>query len=719
MKHFFLIILIIIGFTLRIFAQHSSPDTIQANILPISEKIHFDGKLDETVWQKANYISNFTQRELNFGESVSEKTKVALIYNENAMFFGIWCYQKPKSITAKNMGVDFDVRSDDNFQIVISPFNDNRGGYFFAINPNGARSDILIAGNEEGNEDWNGVWDAKTSVTSEGWFAEIMIPFSTLQFKNDNNFNWAINFERDIVSKNEQALWQGWTRDNSIFAVVNAGTIKGLKDITYAKKFEFKPFTLAGIQYNRDDENNYPLKLGADLNVNITPSLKLNLTSYTDFAQVESDRIPVNLSRFSVYYPEKRAYFLEGYDKFRFYLGDRNTAFYTRTLGTENGQTVPIIGAVRLFGKIGKHNIGLLNLEEGKVDNISVTNNTVLRYKYDIGEQSYIGGMLTNKINNTISNQVFGIDASYQTSHFLKDKNLIVTANIASSGEDFQLSDNALTYRIFADYPNDLIDNYMSIATMQEGFNPELGYMRRTNYRSYSWYFRLTPRIFTKYGIKKMIFKPWGTTVYQTLNTGELESLWNETRPLGAVFKSGEQFEINFKQLFDRLDEGFNLTDSITIPEGRYWMFRDELQFETNQARRVWIALFYNWGGFYTGKIKTFEGEAGFNISKHFNINASYTYNKVTLPEGDVSTHEVASYINYAFNTRLNISFFGQWNSLENVMLYNFRLHWIPKIGSDIYLVFNTNYDEPIKQVEILKPESSAGIVKLVWRFTF
>lgn len=698
-------------------AQHSEPSVIDA--MQIKEKIKFDGILNDEAWNSAKKISNFTQRELDFGKAISEKTEVALVYTKDAMYFAVWCFQNPKSINAKNMNVDEDLRNDDNFQIVISTFNDNRGGYFFAINPNGARTDILIAGNEDGNADWNGVWDVKTSITNEGWFAEIEIPFSTLQFKKTEKFNWSINFQRGIVSKQEEALWQGWTRDNSIFAVVNAGKIEGLKDITYAKKFEFKPYTLAGIQYKRDDKNSYPLKIGGDLNVNLSPSLKLNLTSFTDFAQVESDRIPVNLSRFSVYYPEKRAFFLEGYDQFDFYLGDRNTVFYTRQLGTENGQTVPIIGAARLFGKIGKNNIGFLNLEERKLDSSSATNNTVLRYKYDIGKQSYIGGIFTNKINSTRSNQVLGLDASYQSSTFLKDKNLVLTASAAISSENFNVSDNTMTYRIFADYPNDLIDNYISIATMQEGFNPELGYLRRSNYRSYSWYFRLTPRIFTNYGIKKMIFKPWGTTIYQTLNTGELESLSNETRPLGAEFKSGEVFELNFKQLYDRLDEAFKLTDEITIPKGKYWMFRDELQFETNQARRVWLSLYYNWGGFYTGKIRIFQGETGINFSKHFNFSTTYTFNNVILPQGSVNTNEIATYINYAFTTKFNISFFGQWNSLDDVLLFNFRLHWLPKIGSDIYLVYNTNYDEPIKQVEFLKPQTSAGIVKLVWRFTF
>lgn len=713
-------LLLLIALSLQVvfsFAQHSSPDTIIAK--RINKKIKLDGILNEKVWETTNKISNFTQRELKFGENVSEKTEVALVYTKDAMYFGIWCYQNPKTIVAKNMSVDADLRNDDNFKIVISPFNDNRGGYFFAINPNGARTDILIAGNEDGNADWNGVWDVKTSITNEGWFAEIEIPFSTLQFKTNNNYNWGINFERGIVQKQEEASWQGWTRDNSIFAVINAGKISGLKDINYTKRFEFKPYSLAGIQYNRSDANNYPLKIGGDLNVNLSPSLKLNLTSYTDFAQVESDRIPVNLSRFSVYYPEKRAFFLEGYDQFNFYLGDRNSVFYTRKLGSENGQTVNIIGAVRLFGKIGKHNIGILNLEENKIDSISATNNTVIRYKYDIGEQSYIGGILTNKINNTEANQVLGLDASFQTSKFLKNKNLTVSGSFAVSGENFKTEDNSLTYRLFSDYPNDLIDNYMSVSTMQNGFNPELGYLRRSNYRSYSWYFRLTPRIFTNYGVKKMIFKPWGATIYQTLNTGELESLTNETRPLGAIFKSGEKFEINFIQLFDRLDNNFEITDNAIIPKGKYWMFRNEVQFETNQARKLWVSLFYNWGGFYTGKIQTFESELGLNINKHFNINANYTLNKVVLPSNTIFTNELATYFNYAFTTKLNISFFGQWNSLDDVLLFNFRLHWLPKIGSDMYLVYNTNYDEPIKQVEILKPATSTGIVKLVWRFTF
>ncbi len=718
MKKFAFLVFFIAMLPWQIFSQHSEPSTLSA--YKIDRNIKFDGVLNEDVWQKAMHISNFTQRDLNFGEPVSERTETAVLYDKNTLYIGIWCYQKDASkIVAKNLNRDFDYETDDNFQIIISPFNDNRNGYLFVINPNGARADVQVYGGEDGNKDWNGVWDAKTTITDEGWFAEIYIPFTTLQFKKGSVLNWAINFERDIVSENEQALWQGWSRDYSIFAVNNAGRLVGLKNIAFAKRFELKPYGLAGWQHRDGEQDKFPLKIGANLNVYLSPTLKLNLTSYTDFAQVEADRIPVNLSRFSVFYPEKRQFFLEGYDMYNYYLGDRNNAFYSRQIGVEDGEQVPIIAGARLYGKVGKNNIGFLNIQEGKTDSVSSTNNTVFRYKRDIGKQSYIGGIFTNKINNTTSNQVFGIDAAYQTSNFLKNKNLVVSGSFTASTEHFKYQKNAITYRAFIDYPNDLIDNFMAVGSMQGNFNPELGYIRRTNYDSYSWYFRLAPRVFTKYGVKRLILKPWGFTAYYTHTTGELESFRNETRPLGAVFQSGDRFEVNFIQSFDRLDESFDLTDHISVPVGKYWMYKYELQFETFQGRRLWAFLLYNWGGFYTGKIKTFESELGLNINKHLNLNGNYTINFVSLPEGDITTNEISLYLNYAFTTKLNFSLFAQYNDLDEVMLYNFRLHWIPKVGSDFYLVYNLGYEDRIKEIEYLKPQTTDAAVKLVYRFVF
>ncbi len=712
-------ILLLLGIimTLSSFGQKSEPSYIQA--YRIDDKIKFDGKLDEPVWQKAMHINNFTQRELDYGKPSTEKTEVAVVYNEAGLYFGIWCYQKNAKIVAKSLSVDFDFESEDNFQIMLSPFNDNRSGYLFVINPNGARTDIQIFNFEDGNPDWNGVWDAKTTKTDSGWFAEVYIPFNTLQFKNDSVLTWAVNFERDIVAKNEQVLWQGWSRDKSIMSVEAAGKLTGLRNIGYVHRFEFKPYTLVGYQYDKDEGVSFPLKAGADLNVNLTPSLKLNLTTFTDFAQVEVDRIPVNLSRFAVYYPEKRQFFLEGSNYFDFYLGGRNTAFYTRQIGIENYQQVPILAGARLFGKVGRSEIGFLSMQEDAIDTVPTTNNTVIRYKHEIGKQSYIGGIMTSKYNKNGSNQVLGVDAVYRTSELFGDKNLTLGAKLAASFENFEAQENALTYNIYMDYPNDLIDNFMGVSTMQENFDPQLGFMYRTNYDSYSWYFRIMPRVLEKYGIKRLLLKPWGFTIYRTHSTGELESIYNETRPLGAIFKSGDRFEFNLIQNFDRLDEPFALTENDTIPIGRYWMYKYEIQLESYRGRRVWFFALYNWGDFYTGKIQTLEFRAGLNVNKNINLTQDYTYNYVTLPTGNVTTHELASYINFAFTTKLNLSVFGQYNSLENIMIYNFRLHWIPKIGQDFYFVVTSGYNEPIKQVDLLKPQTTAAVGKLVYRITF
>ena len=717
MKNYIAFLLVLLLY-LNLNAQQSSPNSINAFFS--KEQISFDGILDEAIWEEATHISNFTQRDLNFGEPITEQTEVAIIYDKHKLYIGVWCYQKDASkIVAKNMNPDFDYEEDDNFQILISPFNDNRNGYLFVINPNGARADIQIFGGEHGNQDWNAVWDVKTKINTEGWFAEIVIPFNSLQFKSDSVLNWAINFERDIVSKNEQALWQGWSRDNSIFAVVNAGRLTNLKNIAYAKRFELKPYALAGWHYDKTDGESYPYKFGGDLNINLSPTLKMNLTTYTDFAQVESDRIPVNLSRFSVYYPEKRQFFLEGSDLYSYYLGDRNNAFYSREIGIENGQQVPIIVGSRVFGKVGKNNIGFLNIQEGQLDSIPTKNNTVLRYKRDIGKQSHVGGIFTNVYDKDHSNQVFGIDAAYETSEFLNKKNLQVGAKFTTSAENSKLEDNAFTYTIFMDYPNDLIDNFMSIGSTREGFNPELGYIHRTNFDSYRWFLRVAPRMFTNYGIKRMTFLPWNFNIYRTHTTGELESITNETRPLGAIFKSGESFEFNLIQNYDRIDVEFDLTDNAKIPIGKYWMYQYEIQFETYHARRVWAELQYKFGDFYTGNIQTFETSVGININKHLNINGEYVWNKVELPEENIYTHELASYINYAFTTKLNFSLFGQFNTLDEVMIYNIRMHWIPKIGQDLYFVYNIGYSEPIKQIDYLKPTTTSAVVKFIYRIMF
>ncbi|MFZ1806091.1 MAG: DUF5916 domain-containing protein [Cyclobacteriaceae bacterium] len=717
-----LFLLLLLSQSLHLLAQHSQPDTIKAFL---SDEINFDGNLTEPAWSQATHISNFTQRELDFGQPATEHTEVAVVYTDLALYIGVWAYQKdPKSIVAKFLQRDFDFDTDDNFKVILSPFNDRRNGYEFVINPLGARADLLVSGNESSNIDWNGVWDAKTTINDEGWFAEIVIPFTSLKFKKNDQHIWAINFERNIRSKNEQARWQGWSRDFNFESIVNAGTLSGIEDIGYSIRFEFKPYGLSGYDDTKQTNTDYTNKLGADLNVNITPTLKLNLTTNTDFAQVEADRIPVNLTRFSVFYPEKREFFLEGSQNYEFAFGNDNSAFYTRTIGLENRQTVPVIAGLRLFGKEGRSNIGFLSIQSASKDTVPSINHTVLRYRHDMGKQSNLGFITTSKISSDRSNQVTGADATYNTSEFLKNKNLIVYANFAHSftsykDESVQNPDgNGYAYRVFVDYPNDAMDLFASIGEVTSDFNAESGFVNRDNYRQYRFNFRLTPRWLTAYGIRKMNLKPWGIDYYETLSTGQMESFFNESRPVGFFFKSGEFFEYNLVQQYDRPDDAFDLTTSITIPSGKYWMYRQQFQFGTFQGRRLWSTYKYAWGGYYTGHIKTFDTEVGINLGRHLNLSTLYTFNSIRLPEGSVDTNELAQFINYAFTTKLSLSYFIQWNSVEDYLAGNFRLHWIPKVGTDFFFVLNQSYNDT-GNLNLRTPNTNTGVAKLVWRIVF
>ncbi len=701
-----------------LFAQKSSPNKIFAN--PIVKKIKLDGEINELDWQQSSIISNFTQREPSFGEPASEKTQVALSYSSTTLYIAVWCFQKPTTkIVAKSLQRDFDSNGEDNFKIVINPFNDKRTGYEFIVNPFGARRDLLIASSEDTSSDWNGVWDATSTITNDGWFVEIEIPFNTLKFKNSKQQIWGINFERNITAKNETDRWQGWSRDFSLENFTSAGTVVGLKNISYSKKFELKPYILGGWNL-KDNQKSYTSlgKVGADLNYNITPTLKLNLTVNTDFAQVESDVFQVNLTRFNVYYPEKREFFLEGAGNFNFYIGNGNSLFYSRNIGIENSQTVNVLGGARLFGKIGKNTIGFLSLQTSATKNIPTVNNSVFRYKYDIGSQSYIGGIITSKINDNHQNLVIGIDGKYAVSSFLKNKNLIAAASISSSFPDGQKITDAFAYRLFVDYPNDLIDNFIGISSVQKNFSPELGFLSRSNFESFTWNLRFTPRWFTNLGIRKMVFKPWQYTIYRTQTTHELESYFNESRPLGFILKSGDAFEFNLQQSYDRIDEPFNLSDAISITKGKYHMHAYEFQIESFQGRKFFTELLYRNGTFYDGKIKKIAILLGLNVNKHLNTTVQYENNQLKINGVNENIQQLISTLSYAFNTKFDISLLGQYNSEEDQLLTNFRIHWIPKIGSDFYFVWNNGY-VPIKQADYLKPTINNGAAKLIWRFTF
>ncbi|MFQ5447493.1 MAG: DUF5916 domain-containing protein [Saprospiraceae bacterium] len=694
-------------------AQTGSPDTIVASFT--ETKIRLDGLLDESIWGTAMRVSNFMQVEPVEGAPATERTEVAVVYTETALYLGVWCYDsEPDKLVAKFLERDFDAESDDLFAIALSTFNDKRNGYAFGINPNGARLDGLISGIEDINPDWNGVWDAIVKKNTKGWFAEIYIPFSTLQYRQGEEQTWGIKFQRNILRKNEFTRWQGWSRNFNFENLSQAGTLTGLKNIKGKVRLEVKPYGLAGVTKEKGIAADAVHKVGLDINKNLLSTLKLNLTVNTDFAQVEADRIQTNLSRFSLFYPEKREFFLEGAANYNFGLGGPNSLFYSRRIGiSDDNQLLPIIAGTRVFGKANKTNIGLLSIQTGEKGGTPSTNYSMLRLRQDVGTQSGIGMIVTSKQNADENNLVFGADANYETAKFLKDKNLSIGGMVYGSHTRDVADVRNIGYRIFLDYPNDLVDYYMSTGYVPENFIPGMGFIFRKNYRSYVSFFRFTPRWFTGWGIRQMKFRPWGLLLFQNPRTGKVESWQNETRPLGFELQSGESFEFNIKHEYDHPEEGFDISEDLVIPAGEYHMHGYEIQIATYQGRRVFGSLTLYSGLFYTGDIKTIETELGVNVNTHLNLEGEWIFNDVQLPAGELKSHELSGRIIYAFTPRLNTSLFAQWNSAEDFIGFNFRIHWIPTIGSDLYFVINQGYEN---QLRFKRLQETSAAVKLVWR---
>ncbi len=712
----FLIFVLLISNPL--FSQVSKPDTLIASFC--NEPIKLDGVLDEPCWGDAEPITNFTQREQNEGEPATEKTKIAVIYNTNELYLGIWCYDsEPDKISAQQMKRDFSWRSDDNLEVMISPFNDNRNGYLFVTNPNGARADVWVG--DEGqdfNKDWNGVWDVAVQRNEQGWFAEMVIPFSTLKFKRDSMQTWGINFERNIRRKKEQLMWQGWSRLYDVEKISQGGKLTGIDNIKQGTKIELKPYVLGGFEFV-DGEVKNTGKIGGEVNFDITPTLKLNFTINTDFAQVESDRKQINLSRFSLYYPEKRQFFLEGKNYYDMDLG-RVKLFYSRRIGIDHNTEVPIIGGMRFFGKLDKTNIGVMSIQTRAVDSDSIptTNYSVIKIKQDVFKQSTMGFIVTQKMSGVHVNRVYGGDFTYSTSEIFNNKNLIVGSTFAvsethnSNYQENQNHDN-LSYNFFLSYPNDLIEYDLSFSGVEKGFNPEMGFTRRSNYQKFYTELQFNPRFKNLPFFRNLVFKPIDVNYYINDQTKKTESIFYEWRPFGFVTKSGEFFEFNVQHIFDEPEEDFELIDSIFIPAGSYWDNRLEFQGSSFSGRKIAADAAVSFGEFYTGRRQEYEIYAHFNFNKHLNIGIDWQRNNLQLPEKSFATDEMGGRIDYAFNPKLQTSIFGQWNNEDDNILLNYRINWIPKIGSFFYFVIN----QELSTNNGIKLERTTVVGKLIWRF--
>ncbi len=698
--------------------QPISFESIEA--LPIQNSIVFDGKLEESQWKAAQKISNFTQRELDLGQPITERTEVAILIDDEFMYIGVWCYDRePEKIIAKEMRRDFSFDLEDNFMVILDTYLDRRNGFQFVINPNGARADLQTFNNGgSSNEFWNGVWDVRTQITSEGWFAEIKIPFYTLKYRPGAEEQiWGINFERNIRRNRQQARWQGWQRNYDISDVSQAGLLKGLKKLRDKRFIEVKPYGLGGVEH-ASGETEAVGDIGGDINVLLSPTYRLNLTFNTDFAQVEADRQQINLTRFPLFFPELREFFLEGDDFFDFgFGGNRIIPFYSRRIGlSESRETVPIIAGARILGKEEKTTLGAMSIQTAEAGGDPSTNFTTLSWRQDVGDQSVIGAMTTNKIAKGRWHSTTGINGRYSTAKFLGKSNLdIGGAVIQTYNSDEGYESDALAYRAFVSLPNDFLSVFASTQRSPTEFDPEVGLMRRRNFQESfgQVFFQPRPKNSFKW-IRQFYFSPIALTYAQYNDTKELQSFSYKIRLLGFETRSGEGFYFDVERVAEGLNQDFEIFSDVVISEGEYWWNRYNFFFETFEARELSFSTTCSFGEFFEGNSFSGEGTALWRATKNFNINLNYEKNIIDLPQGSFDTDLIGSRIEYAIHPQAFGSLLGQWNSAQQEMNINFRFQLIPKIGTDFYFIVNQIVDTKSGKFDA---ERSTVLAKLVWRF--
>lgn len=692
------------------------------------ERIRLDGRLDEPAWQRATPIGELIQVNPKEGEAPTEKTEVRVLYDSEAIYFGIVCFDRtPSGIVSTQLARDGDLDVDDTIWIALDPFFDQRNGFFFGVNPAGARADGQISNNtEDPNLDWDGIWNAGTRIASEGWVAEIAIPFKTLRFKPGQT-TWGLNVERRIKRRNETDRWSGAQRDIWSTNLAEAGHLEALPVVRQGRGLDIRPYATV-----RRIDGDWKLDhiddvAGFDVSKNLSPNLNASLTVNTDFAETEVDTRQVNLTRFPLFYPEKRAFFLEGAGVFEtagfFPWHPDLLPFFSRRIGLYEGQEVPILAGGKISGRQSRYNIGFLDVqtrhvdvatEEGDTAHITGQNLLVARLSRDFWRQSYVGAIFTNgNPSGAGDNSLVGMDARLATSDFRGNKNLRLDLYL------FRTRDEASNSSDFAggfslDYPNDLWDISMGWKQIGNNFNPALGFVPRTGVRKANARVEFGPRP-EKWGIRQFSFEFEPTVITDLSNVVQNWSI--ESSPLNIEFESGDSLQLNYSPEFERLEETFEIYPGVVIPTGSYTWHRFGGEVETASKRPWVIRANYGWGTFYNGTRRDYGLGLTLKPSHHLLLGFSGERNDVSLQQGDFFTQLFSLQANYNFSPNVSWANLLQYDNESRILGFQSRFRWILKPGNDLFVVMNRGWYRTFEHNYV--SSFDRGTVKFQYTFRF
>jgi len=706
--------------------------TIQAT--RYTGEVNIDGVLDESIYQSIQPITDFIQQIPDEGAAASEKTEAWVYFDDDNLYIAARNYESvPESEwVANEMRRDtFQLRSNDSFSVMLDTFLDRRNGVAFLVTPIGGFSDFAIS-NEGGggrsvNSDWNIVWDSRTGRFDGGWTVEMQIPFRSLRYEPGAEQTWGIQLRRIIRRHNEASYFTALpisaARGNSIIAglwrISEAGTLNELEVPARNFNLEIKPYGLGSVITNRQSQppvsSESEQEFGLDVKFGITSNLTADFTYNTDFAQVEVDEQQVNLTRFSLFFPEKREFFLEGRGNFDF-AGPRSldvpTMFFSRKIGLQQGQVVPIEAGARLTGKIGDFDIGALNISTDADDfsDIASTGFSVLRVKRDILRRSTIGAIFTDRSESLTgdgSSQLYGIDGSFD---FFDD--IAIDAYVARTDGPGNSGDDKSYMANFA-YDGDLYGLSSGYLLVEENFDPEVGFLRRDNFKQYAGAARFSPRPASIDWVRRFNLAA-DTKSYWSADADKLETRRHQIS-LTTEFENSDQLKISASDEFEMLTEPFTISNGVILQPGKYDFTSYLVSYDFGRQRPVSGLISFRAGDFWSGTNTAISISGGrIELSPQLSLEPSYSVNKVELPEGDFRTELGRLRFTYTVTPRMYLSGLVQYNSTASSFSTNFRFRWEWAPGSELFIVYSDDRDtDPFGNPNSLELRNRGLVIKV------
>ena len=650
-----------------------------------------DGRLNDAAWSDAATLEDMHQYEpVDHGEP-SEPTTVYLAYDDENLYVAARMWDgEPDRIMAREMVQNRDLRWDDSLTVYLDPFNNKRTGYQFQVNPNGSRDDAVFETPTNANADWDGIWHAEARIDEAGWVAEFAIPFKTLNFDPDNP-DWGFSIERSIARKQEEVAWVSYNRQ------VNPGTtgvISGLSGLQQGRGLDIAP-TIVSTQSRdfRTDTSGVDTEPSVDVFYNFTPSLTGALTVNTDFSATEVDDRQINLTRFNLFFPEKRDFFLRDVDIFSFGgLEQNGIPFFSRRIGlSDDGRPVDLELGAKLTGRAGRWNIGVLDIEQDAYQGVDAANLFVGRAAANILEESSIGMIVTDgNPQGNLDNSLVGVDFRYRNTALPSGKTLEGELWYQRSDTEGVDSDqDAWGWRIAS--PNsEGFAGWLGYDVFEKNFNPALGFVNRENVRRGEFAIGYRRRL--DHPTIRELSHFFLAEDFHKLSGG-LESRRFYLQPLGVVTHAGDEFAIDWVRDREILLEDFEISDGVVIPAGDYAF--DAYGFEAVGAsiRAVAPRIEAKTGDFFGGDIVTVATGVGWRPNRHLFLQLNYEYNDVQLPYGDFTARLIRVNADYAFNARWSWLNLLQYDNDSNSAGINSRLRWNPRAGKDLYIVLNHGFD--------------------------